>query len=76
MENIEKGLNFFAQALHESDRYRDMIRIEYNPESETAKVILNSTCATVNVRGDSLYGMYCDIIRHLERIANREIWWG
>lgn len=76
MENIEKGLDYFVQALRETSSYSDIIRMEYNPKEETVKVIFNSTYATVNVRGDSLYGMYCDIIRHLERIARREIWWG
>lgn len=76
MENIQKGLDLLANALKETDSYKGIVEIKYDEKNEKAIVIFQTTKATVNVRFDSLLGMYTDILQHLERVTRGEIWWG
>ena len=81
-EDYQRACDRLCEALRECGRYRDLNRIEFVPlpgnpaEPLHAICWFNSTKATVYIKGDDVWGMYCDVIRHLNAIIERRQDWG
>ena len=81
-EDYQRACDKLRHALRECGRYRDLMRIEFIPLPDNPAEPLYAICrfhwtkATVYIKGDDVWGMYCDIIEHLNDIIARRQDWG
>ena len=81
-EDYQRACDKLCNAMRESNNYRDLVRIEFVPDPNVDGEPLKAICwfrhvhATVNIRFDNVWGMYLDILNHLDDIAKHRIPWG
>ena len=81
-EDYQRACDRLCDALRESSNYRDLVRIEFVPDPDVEGEPLQAICwfkhvrATVNIRCDNVWGMYLDILHHLDDIAEHREQWG